>query len=217
MKTEQLKRKYDKLIEKARIRAKTRKEAKSLLGEEIHEHHIIPKCLGGENRRSNYAYLTISEHIEAHKLLSKLYPEHEGLQFAVSLLEIDKQQEIRNKLKKAENEEVIASYEKLINKINNNVEMNSLNNLSLIEKQFSRFMKTINDDEEEVKEKAEEKRKLDARTGLYENLINMMKFTEKDRKRLIRKFRTYPEKKQETLIRENMQRIEKSAGHMANS
>ena len=39
----------------------------------IDEHHIIPKCFGGSNDKSNLVKLTINEHIIAHWLLYKHY------------------------------------------------------------------------------------------------------------------------------------------------
>lgn len=37
-------------------------------------HHIIPKCHGGNNLKSNIAILTAKEHFICHKLLIKIYP-----------------------------------------------------------------------------------------------------------------------------------------------
>lgn len=37
-------------------------------------HHIIPKCLGGSNSPENLVLLTAREHILAHYLLTKIYP-----------------------------------------------------------------------------------------------------------------------------------------------
>ena len=45
-------------------------------------HHIIPKCLGGSDRRSNLIALTCLEHCFAHYLLAIKYPNHRGLNFA---------------------------------------------------------------------------------------------------------------------------------------
>lgn len=39
----------------------------------LHEHHIIPKHLGGSNDSTNLTYLTVREHIIAHFLLWKIY------------------------------------------------------------------------------------------------------------------------------------------------
>jgi hypothetical protein len=37
-------------------------------------HHILPKCLGGSNDKSNLVCLTIREHFIAHKLLTRIHP-----------------------------------------------------------------------------------------------------------------------------------------------
>jgi len=36
-----------------------------------HKHHIIPRSLGGNNRKENLIRLTIEDHIEAHRLLAE--------------------------------------------------------------------------------------------------------------------------------------------------
>ena len=50
------------------------------LGYEIH--HVIPKCMGGENSPHNLVKLTHREHYIGHKLLSKIFPEDKGIQYA---------------------------------------------------------------------------------------------------------------------------------------
>lgn len=42
-------------------------------GSGLHAHHIIPKHMGGEDSPSNLTYLTVREHILAHKLLWKIH------------------------------------------------------------------------------------------------------------------------------------------------
>lgn len=56
---------YDKLIEQA----KTREPIKGY----TETHHIIPKCLGGDNSIDNLVVLTAEEHYIAHLLLAKIY------------------------------------------------------------------------------------------------------------------------------------------------
>lgn len=46
------------------------------------KHHIIPKCVGGEDKPNNYVLLTYREHIKAHYLLTKIYPENEKIAYA---------------------------------------------------------------------------------------------------------------------------------------
>lgn len=64
---------YDKLIE----RSKDRK-----LEGYSESHHIIPKCMGGTNDKSNLARLTAREHYIAHQLLIKIYPKNKSLIYA---------------------------------------------------------------------------------------------------------------------------------------
>lgn len=49
-------------------------------------HHIIPKCLGGNNESYNLVKLTYSEHYLAHLLLLKIYPNNLGLATTVNLM-----------------------------------------------------------------------------------------------------------------------------------
>ena len=52
-------------------------------GNEYYEkHHIVPKCLGGENKEENYIDLFAREHYEAHKLLALENPHESKLQYA---------------------------------------------------------------------------------------------------------------------------------------
>lgn len=46
------------------------------------KHHIIPRCVGGNNDLANLAYLTAEEHWVAHLLLVKIYPGQAKLVFA---------------------------------------------------------------------------------------------------------------------------------------
>lgn len=39
----------------------------------LHKHHIIPKCLGGDNSKSNLIKLSVEDHIKAHILLSECF------------------------------------------------------------------------------------------------------------------------------------------------
>ena len=35
------------------------------------KHHIVPRCMGGSNKKENLVYLTAEEHYVAHQLLVK--------------------------------------------------------------------------------------------------------------------------------------------------
>ncbi len=68
---------YDILIERAKNR---------ILDGYLEEHHIIPRCLGGSNDKSNLAKLTPEEHFVAHQLLIKIHPGVPGLVYAVRMM-----------------------------------------------------------------------------------------------------------------------------------
>lgn len=47
------------------------------------KHHVVPKCLGGDNSPQNLVRLTPEEHFVAHQLLMRIHPESKGLAIAV--------------------------------------------------------------------------------------------------------------------------------------
>lgn len=61
---------YESLISKAKVRNWSKKSAPVY----VERHHIIPKCLGGDNSKENLIYLTYREHCLAHLFLTKIYP-----------------------------------------------------------------------------------------------------------------------------------------------
>lgn len=46
------------------------------------QHHIIPRCLGGTDEKSNLVLLTAKEHFIIHKLLCEIYPLNRKLSYA---------------------------------------------------------------------------------------------------------------------------------------
>jgi hypothetical protein len=50
------------------------------------KHHIIPKCMGGSNAKSNLVKLTPEEHFVAHQLLARIYPKEKGLIYALVVM-----------------------------------------------------------------------------------------------------------------------------------
>ena len=52
----------------------------------VERHHIIPKCLGGLDARSNIVALTAEEHYLAHQLLVKMYPKNSKLVYAAIMM-----------------------------------------------------------------------------------------------------------------------------------
>ena len=73
---------YNQIIERAQIR--------QLRGYK-ERHHIVPKCLGGSNDKSNLVELTAREHFICHRLLCKIYPNNDKLLYALWLMAIGKQ------------------------------------------------------------------------------------------------------------------------------
>lgn len=61
---------YVTLCERGVQRAKTRAEAKKLLGY-VEKHHILPRCIGGGNQKNNLVFLTAREHFVAYRFLTK--------------------------------------------------------------------------------------------------------------------------------------------------
>lgn len=59
---------YDRIIEKAKSENRQRHQ-----GTYYEEHHINPKCLGGNNDKDNLVLLTAREHFICHKLLTYIY------------------------------------------------------------------------------------------------------------------------------------------------
>jgi len=49
-------------------------------------HHIVPKCMGGDNSKLNLVDLTAREHFIAHKLLCEIYPNTDKLQYALWMM-----------------------------------------------------------------------------------------------------------------------------------
>ena len=52
----------------------------------VEKQHIIPKCMGGDNKSRNIAILTPEEHYVAHQLLVKIYPKNNKLVFAANMM-----------------------------------------------------------------------------------------------------------------------------------
>lgn len=81
---------YNKLITKARNR---------ILNEYCEKHHIIPKCIGGNNDPNNIVNLTAEEHFIAHLLLIKIYPDNIKILYAFQMMNVScKNHKRKNKL-----------------------------------------------------------------------------------------------------------------------
>lgn len=73
---------YTQLIERAQNRT---------LKGYTEKHHIIPKCLGGNNDKENLVELTAREHFLCHRLLCEIHPNNPKLWYALFLMAIGKQ------------------------------------------------------------------------------------------------------------------------------
>ncbi len=67
---------YNNLIAKCKNRSTTPNEY-------MENHHILPRCMGGNNCKDNLVYLSLREHFLAHWLLCKIYPNEWKLYFAL--------------------------------------------------------------------------------------------------------------------------------------
>lgn len=68
---------YDRLIDNANLR-----EPPAI----FENHHIFPKCVGGLDVLNNLVKLTPEEHLVAHLLLARIYPNEEKLLYAAHLM-----------------------------------------------------------------------------------------------------------------------------------
>lgn len=60
---------YDNLISRAKAR---------VLDGYKERHHVVPKCMGGDNSPKNLVDLTPEEHFLAHQLLVRMHPENKN-------------------------------------------------------------------------------------------------------------------------------------------
>lgn len=58
------------------------------------KHHIIPKCIGGNNKKSNIILLSYENHYKAHKILAESFPNNHGLVAAWHLIHYVNNKEI---------------------------------------------------------------------------------------------------------------------------
>jgi hypothetical protein len=73
---------YNQIVEKAKNR---------VLKNYTERHHIIPKCMGGDDTNENLVILTAKEHFLCHMLLCEIYPNNNKLKHALFLMAIGKQ------------------------------------------------------------------------------------------------------------------------------
>lgn len=59
-------------------------------------HHIIPRCLGGDDSSSNLVRLSAKAHYLAHLLLCRIYPDNIKLKFALNMMSRSNSKQVRN-------------------------------------------------------------------------------------------------------------------------
>lgn len=69
---------YNNLVAKCIVRGLDKK----VLDGYFEKHHIVPKCLGGSDKNSNFVLFTPREHVIAHRLLWKANPDNYSLMWA---------------------------------------------------------------------------------------------------------------------------------------
>lgn len=72
------KRIYDSLIGRCRLRERVNGYTE--------KHHVIPKCLGGDDSADNIVEMTLREHYVAHKLLAAIYNGNKSLIYALWMM-----------------------------------------------------------------------------------------------------------------------------------
>lgn len=77
---------YNQIIERAKLRQ---------LKEYKERHHIIPKCLGGSNDKTNIVELTAREHYLCHMLLVEIYPNEVKLKYALWMMTIGRKRNLK--------------------------------------------------------------------------------------------------------------------------
>jgi hypothetical protein len=72
---------YNAIVNNARS-----EDRKKVFGIYYERHHIIPRCMGGTNDKSNLILLTAKEHYMAHRLLCEIHPCNNKLQYAMWMM-----------------------------------------------------------------------------------------------------------------------------------
>jgi hypothetical protein len=72
------------------VKSKQQLTRVKLAGDGMETHHILPRCLGGDNSKSNLVLLTPKEHYVAHHLLMKMHTGKDRAKMAYALLKMCK-------------------------------------------------------------------------------------------------------------------------------
>jgi hypothetical protein len=77
---------YDRIVEKARNENRVRLKKPNSNYVYYEKHHIIPRCLNGEDKNENLVLLTAREHFVCHKLLTYIYKGNRKITCAYTLM-----------------------------------------------------------------------------------------------------------------------------------
>ena len=77
---------YNLIISRAQLESRRKRKHDDVKYVYYEKHHIIPKCIGGLDKKDNLILLTAREHFVAHQLLVKIYPNNHGLVFALRMM-----------------------------------------------------------------------------------------------------------------------------------
>lgn len=86
---------YNKIYQRLISRAQTEQRVK-YDGTYYECHHILPRCLGGTDDKTNLVLLKADEHYLAHQLLIKLYPDQPQLILAANMMTVSNNGQVRN-------------------------------------------------------------------------------------------------------------------------
>ena len=65
-----------------------RSECRDIKNDYYEKHHIVPRCLGGNDSADNIAILTAREHYVVHQILMKMYPDNKKLIYAANMMTV---------------------------------------------------------------------------------------------------------------------------------
>ncbi len=82
---------YEKIYERIVDRAKVRR-----LEGYYEVHHVIPRCMGGDNSKENLVDLTPEEHYLCHLLLVKMNPKNRRLAYAAVAMTMSNEHHVRS-------------------------------------------------------------------------------------------------------------------------
>lgn len=84
----------------------------------VETHHIIPRCMNGDDNKLNLVELTAREHFIAHMLLCKIYPENSKLKFALwAMVNLPKKGNSRYKVSSRTYEQLKLQHSELLSKL----------------------------------------------------------------------------------------------------